>query len=80
MSTFDHKVVEAFIQTMEGNGAGLATQPKTTPTTPPCRDYRCLPEVIGHCAASDATPRTSCPAQPLTLTAASTVARSLFSS
>ncbi|MFF2147706.1 tyrosine-type recombinase/integrase [Kitasatospora sp. NPDC058190] len=26
MGTFDHKVVEAFIQTMERNGAGLATQ------------------------------------------------------
>ncbi|MFI8456036.1 site-specific integrase [Kitasatospora sp. NPDC085464] len=27
MGTFDHKVVEAFIQTMERNGVGLATQP-----------------------------------------------------
>ncbi|MGW0577691.1 hypothetical protein ACWD25_17330 [Streptomyces sp. NPDC002920] len=26
MNTFDHKVVEGFIQTMERNGVGLATQ------------------------------------------------------
>ncbi|MFE7563324.1 tyrosine-type recombinase/integrase [Kitasatospora sp. NPDC057500] len=29
MGTFDHKVVDAFIQTMERNGAGLATQANT---------------------------------------------------
>ncbi|MFF2751707.1 hypothetical protein ACFVVA_39980 [Kitasatospora sp. NPDC058048] len=26
MGTFDHKVIETFIQTMERNGVGLATQ------------------------------------------------------